>query len=217
MQEGHAAHELGDSMNDADSLLARLDRSARSIARWSTATKLLSGVMLVIALFMLLYAFSRADRRVDDFVGFGLLSLGIAAVALLFGSSAAFHTAFGDAVRLATTVHLDVERLVRLQEHQIRKADAVATPPSAEAPPPAYPAQPAAGERPQLTGSSAAPALGPPSVAKEGGNRALEAGAAKVEPPAPKSPAEPAMKTCPACRTVIRADATRCRGCFARV
>ena len=183
-------------MNDPDSLLVSIERSARSVARWSTVTKVIVGVMLFIALIMLLYAFSRADRHTDDFVGFGIMSIGIAALALVFGSNAAFHAAFGDIMRLAAATHLRLELLARAQEQQASRMAVVAPPPRAEAPPPGPPAEPAAeGARGPAQGASAATA----------------------EPPAQKSPPEPAMKKCPACRTEIRAEALRCRNCYERV
>ncbi len=197
-------------MNDTHSVLASIERSARSVARWSAATRVIAGAMLLIALIMLLYAFSQADRRTDDFVGFGLLSVGIAALALVFGSTASFHAAFGDAMRLAAATHLRVEQLARAQERWLAHPGAVAPAARAEAPP-APPAEPAGGERPPLPGPAAAP-LAQGAAAPGPGNAA-----AKVEPPAPKAPAQPATKTCPACRAEIRADALRCRNCFERV
>jgi len=185
-----------DSTTDRDQLLVRLDRSARSVSRLSTATKGISIVMLVIASFVLLYGISRVGH--DDFIGFSLVALVVAGLAIVFWSTAAFHAAFGESLALVASAHTSLELLLRAQQHAAQPATARAKPrvraneTAATAPEPVGPEPSAARDE---------PAAGPGIAA-----------AAPVEPAAP-----PTSRACPHCGAEIRLDVSRCRYCMESV
>jgi hypothetical protein len=202
-------------MTDNDLALAKLERSARSVSRLSTATKVICVIMLVIAGVVLLYAFSRADRHTDDFIGFSCVALVLGAFATVFWSTAAFHAAFGDSLAVIASAHTSLELLLRAQQQALqqdtshprpaktRKQAPVPDNPFLQPGPP-EPAPPPAVEPPPP------PSPSPPPAPEE----------AKIEPATPVKREEqpkPAMKTCRHCDGEIRADATRCRHCFEQV
>jgi hypothetical protein len=96
-----------------ESARERLSQAARTVARLSRATKVICVVMLVAASFLFLFALSRAGHRTDDFVGFSVMAIAVAALALVFWSTAAFHAAFGQSLAVLASAQEDLRALAR--------------------------------------------------------------------------------------------------------
>jgi hypothetical protein len=220
-------------MDHDEVLLAKLERATRSVSRWSTATKGICVVALGIAAILLLYGLSRIGHS-DDLLAFGLLALAVAAVATLFWSIAAFHTAVSHSLSLIASAH---SKLDLLAERARRKRDREGTAPTDA--PPALPAGPAPLTAPSPAPVAVAvPVAGPatmplpmpvpaqapppaPAPAVPAAAASLESTLASASPPSAPAKREvtPAVPTkeCPHCSGDIREDATRCRWCMKQV
>ena len=223
--------------SDKDAVLEKLSRTGRSLARLGAVTRAICIVMLFLAFCLLMYAFSRADRHTDDFVGFGIISIAVAALALVFWSTAVFHRAFGESLVLLFSMNDHLEAL-RSQARSSPGADPVrgrsssraasgAAPPAAQAllaftaptggaappwtteaaPEPTSPVEPPVHQA--RAAGSGPDALGARIGAQDGPAAAAHeaAAAALAVPP-------PATKTCRHCGGRIKVDALRCRHCF---
>lgn len=212
-------------MNDDDVLVAKLQRSARSVARLSSATRIVAIAMLVVAAFLFLYGVGRADRHFDDFIGFSLVAIATTALALVFWSTAAFHAAFGSSTALLTELHMNVERMAKLQREQHERPGAAprpATLPAAATATTALPAAAPAAADPTGPTAASASKEGEPTPAASAADadaapRAEKKRAKEAAPPAPKPPPDPVERTCKRCGSDVREGATRCRICLEKV
>ena len=206
-------------MDHKDLLLAKLERSARSVARLSAATKVVSAAMLFIAGVLFLFALSRLGRSSDDFVGFSLLAVATAALAFVFWGGASFHAAFGQSLGILTELHLNIETLVRLQQREPHK-------PSKRGAAPAAPVEvPSVAQAAPLAAVAAASTAEPAQASlvaspQPAPNPPAQPASADAEPPRPARAAsdeEVAVKACRHCGGAMRFDASRCRHCLGKV
>jgi hypothetical protein len=228
---------------DPDHLLVeKLARATRSLGRAAVAVKVICGVGCLFAGGFFLYGLSRIDRG-DDFLEFSLLALVIAAFALLFWSIVSFHVAAAAGMGLLGSLHEKLDTLLgamaagaaQANEAAARRAGRararveVAAPPAGAEPAASAPvATQAASEAAsgEVSGVVRAPAAAaeevaaradaPPAVAAPAPPPPADDGAAAdvPRPPRPEPTDGVETKTCRACGSEIRADATRCRWCM---